>query len=61
MKHQALLSSKDKSKQEMLQYVTNVPKGPSHLEAGHQYNNNLDTRKSNLNHAWGRLFINLLQ
>ena len=28
MKNQALFSSKDKSKQEMLQYVTNAPEGP---------------------------------
>ena len=28
MKKQALFSSKDKSKQEMLHYVTNAPEGP---------------------------------
>ena len=28
MKNQALFSSKGKSKQEMLQYVTNAPEGP---------------------------------
>ena len=28
MKNQALFSSEDKSKQEMLQYVTNAPEGP---------------------------------
>ena len=28
MKNQALFSLKDKTKQEMLQYVTNAPEGP---------------------------------